>query len=105
MKKTELRTPCFIIQKDKLIHNLEILHEIKARTGCKILLAQKCFSMYALYPLIGQYVDGCTASGLFEARLGREEMSKENHVFSPAYREDEIDEIIDYCDEDRKSVV
>ena len=99
MKKTELRTPCFIIQKDKLIHNLEILHEIKARTGCKILLAQKCFSMYALYPLIGQYVDGCTASGLFEARLGREEMNKENHVFSPAYREDEIDEIIDYCDD------
>lgn len=99
MKKEELVTPCFIIQKNKLIKNLEILQSVKRRTGCKILLAQKCFSMYSLYPLIGSYVDGCTASGLFEARLGREEMNKENHVFSPAYREDEIDEIIEYCDD------
>ena len=51
-----------------------------------------------LYPLIGQYLSGTTASGLFEARLGHEEMGKENHVFSPAYREDEIDEIIEICD-------
>lgn len=99
MKKENLKTPCFIIQKDKLIKNLEILKSVKERTGCKILLAQKCFSMYSLYPIIGQYVDGCTASGLFEAKLGREEMNKENHVFSPAYREDEIDEIIELCDD------
>lgn len=99
MRKEELRTPCYIVQKNKLIKNLEILKSVKDRTGCKILLAQKCFSMYSLYPLIGEYVDGCTASGLFEARLGREEMNKENHVFSPAYREDEIDEIIGYCDD------
>ena len=99
MKKEQLRTPCYIIQKEKLIHNLEILKYVKQQTNCKILLAQKCFSMYSLYPLIGSYVDGATASGLFEARLGREEMNKENHIFSPAYREDEIDEIIDLCDD------
>lgn len=99
MRKEELNTPCFIVQKERLIHNLEILRSVKEQTGCKILLAQKAFSMYSLYPLIGSYVDGCTASGLYEAKLGREEMNKENHVFSPAYREDEIDEIIEICDD------
>lgn len=99
MRKEELNTPCFIVQKERLIHNLEILRSVKEQTGCKILLAQKAFSMYSLYPLIGSYVDGCTASGLYEAKLGREEMNKENHVFSPAYREDEIDEIIELCDD------
>lgn len=68
------------------------------RTGCKIVLAQKAFSMSSLYPLIGEYLSGTTASGLFEARLGYEEMGKENHVFAPAYRDDEIDEIISICD-------
>lgn len=82
-----------------MIHNLKILSALREQTGCRILLAQKAFSMYSLYPLIGSYVDGCTASGLYEARLGREEMNKENHVFSPAYREDEIDEIIELCDD------
>ncbi|MGV2685649.1 carboxynorspermidine decarboxylase, partial [Clostridium perfringens] len=71
---------------------------VMQRTGAKIVLAQKAFSMTAMYPLIGQYLSGTTASGLFEARLGHEEMGKENHVFSPAYREDEIDEIISICD-------
>lgn len=99
MRKEELNTPCFIVQKERLIHNLEILRSVKEQTGCKILLAQKAFSMYSLYPLIGSYVDGCTASGLYEAKLGREEMNKENHIFSPAYREDEIDEIIELCDD------
>ncbi|HIS56650.1 MAG: carboxynorspermidine decarboxylase [Lachnospiraceae bacterium] len=98
VKKEKLRTPCYLIQKDALIRNLEQLNEIREKTGCRILLAQKAFSMYALYPLIGQYLDGATASGLYEARLGREEMGKENHVYSPAFREDEIDEILAYSD-------
>ena len=79
-------------------HNLEILAGVRQRTGCHILLAQKAFSMFRLYPMIGEYLDGATASGLYEARLGREEMNKENHVFSPAYREDEFDEICTICD-------
>ena len=88
-----LPTPCYLVDEGLIRRNLEILSSVKERTGCKILLAQKAFSMYALYPLIGKYLDGATASGLFEARLGREEMGKENHIFSPAYREDEFDEI------------
>ena len=93
-----LPTPCYLVDESLIRRNLEILAGVKERTGCKILLAQKAFSMYALYPLIGKYLDGATASGLFEARLGREEMGKENHIFSPAYREDEFDEITGLCD-------
>ena len=93
-----LPTPCYLVDEGLIRRNLEILSSVKERTGCKILLAQKAFSMYALYPLIRKYLDGATASGLFEARLGREEMGKENHIFSPAYREDEFDEITGLCD-------
>lgn len=92
-----LRTPCYVIDEARLIRNLEILHGVEERTGAKILLAQKAFSCWELYPLIGRYIAGTACSGLFEARLGYEEMGKENHVFSAAYREEEIDEIIGYC--------
>lgn len=97
MNIDSLPTPCYVIDEAKLIHNLEILKGVRERTGCKILLAQKAFSCYHLYPLIGKYLDGTACSGLFEAKLGYEEMGKENHVFSAAYRENEIDEIISYC--------
>ena len=90
-------TPCYVIDEKKLINNLEILKGVQDRTGAKILLAQKAFSCYHLYPLIGKYLSGTACSGLFEAKLGFEEMNKENHVFSAAYRENEIDEIISYC--------
>ena len=96
MKREELRTPCFVVQEGKIRENLEILKKIEDETGCHILLAQKAFSMYSLYPLIGEYLAGATASGLYEARLGYEEMGKENHIFSPAYREEEMDEILKY---------
>lgn len=98
LELSEIKTPCYIIDEAKLIHNLEILNGVEKRTGCKILLAQKAFSCYHLYPLIGHYLSGTACSGLYEARLGFEEMGKENHVFSAAYREDEIDEIISYCE-------
>ena len=98
MKKSQLRTPCYVVQEQKLRENLEILREIREETGCHILLAQKAFSMYRLYPMIGQYLDGATASGLHEARLGYEEMGKENHIFSPAYRAEEMPEILRMCD-------
>jgi len=98
MKFKELPTPCYVVDETLLVKNLEILRGVMDRTGCKIVLAQKAFSMYKMYPLIGEYLTGTTASGLYEARLGYEEMGKENHVFAPAYRDDEIDEIISICD-------
>ncbi len=98
MKWNNLPTPCYVVDKEKLVRNLQILKNVEEEAGCKILLAQKCFSMYALYPLIGEYISGATASGLFEARLGFEEMKKENHVFAPAYKAEEFDEITRICD-------
>lgn len=97
-QEKKFRTPYFLVDEERLLHNLEILREVKERSGCRILLAQKAFSMYSCYPLIAQYLDGSAASGLYEARLGKEEFGKETHVFSPAYREDEFDEILSYAD-------
>ena len=98
MKFEDIPTPSFVVDESLLEKNLQILKSVMDRTGCKILLAQKAFSMYEMYPLIGQYLSGTAGSGLYEAKLGYEEMGKENHVFSPAYREDEIEEIIEICD-------
>lgn len=95
---SKLPTPCYIIDEQLLIKNLEILKRIQDKTGCKILLAQKGYSMYSAYPLISKYLKGTTASSLHEARLGYEEMGGEVHIYSPAYREDEIDEIIKISD-------
>ena len=94
-----MQTPYFLIDEEKIENNLRILRGVMDRTGCKILLAQKCFSCYSLYPLIGRYLAGATASGIFEARLCHEEMpGKENHIFSPAFREEDIDSILSLCD-------
>ena len=92
-----LPTPCYVIDEEKLIANLRILQGVEKRTGAKILLAQKAFSCWQLYPLIGKFISGTACSGLFEARLGHEEMGMENHVFSAAYRDDEIRSIISCC--------
>lgn len=94
----KVETPCYVIDEKQLRENLELLKYVREKAGCKILLAQKAFSAYATYPLIAQYLDGCTASGIFEARLGFEEFGKENHIFSPAYPEKDFDEIVKICD-------
>ena len=94
----KLPTPCYIVDERLLIKNLEILDSVQKRTGCKILLAQKGFSMHAAYPLIGKYLKGVTSSSLFEARLGYEKMGKEVHVYAPAYIEEEFDELLKYTD-------
>ena len=98
MELLTIPTPSYVIDRAKLEENCRILAGVMERTGCKILLAQKAFSGFSQYPMIGKYLSGTTASGLFEARLGREEMGKENHVFSPAYRDGEFDEIVSLCD-------
>lgn len=97
MKIEKLPTPVYVLDEKKLKENLQILKGVQDRTGCRILLAQKAFSMFCEYPLIGEYLSGTTASGLYEARLGYEEMGKENHIFSPAYREAEMEEIACIC--------
>jgi carboxynorspermidine decarboxylase len=95
---SSLPTPSYIVDERLLIKNLEKLKSIIDRTGCRILLAQKGFSMFYFYPLIKKYLNGTTASSLYEARLGFEEMGNETHIFNPSYREDEIDEILSMVD-------
>ena len=95
----KLPTPCYILDEAMLRQNGEILSGVAQRTGCRILLAQKAFSNYDLYPVLSPYLDGTEASGLYEARLGAEEMpGKEVHVFCAAYREEEFDELLRYVD-------
>lgn len=93
-----LPTPCYVVDEARLIKNLELLRHVQQEAGCHILLAQKCFSMFRLYPLMGEYLAGTTASGIFEARLGHEEMDKENHVFAPAFRTEDMRELVQICD-------
>lgn len=98
----QVETPCYVIDEGALKKNLEVLKKVREQAGCKILLAQKAFSAFAVYPLIAQYLDGVTASGIYEARLGFEEMAKpfgrENHIFSPAYPKKDFEGILSYCD-------
>ncbi len=91
-------TPAYVLDKGLLIKNLQLLHSIQEKSGAKILLALKGFSMHAVFPLVGQYLTGITSSSLYEAKLGAEFMGKEVHIYAPAYREDEFEEIISISD-------
>lgn len=94
----KLPSPCYVVDEKLLTKNLELLNHVQERTGCNIILALKGFSMFSTFPLVGKYLKGVTSSSLFEARLGYEEMGKQVHIFAPAYRDDEFDEIMKYCD-------
>ena len=94
-----LPTPAYVIDEARLRANGAVLSALAERTGCKVLLAQKAFSNYDFYPLLAPCLAGTEASGLYEARLGREEMpGKEVHVFCGAYRADEFEELLQYAD-------
>lgn len=102
MQKTKLLktlpTPCYVIDEEKIEENCALLSSLEKETGCRVLLAQKAFSCFKLYPLIKKYLSGTTASGIYEARLSFEEMGKENHVFAPAYKRGDMEELIGICD-------
>lgn len=93
-----VQTPCYVVDRALLEENLRLLKQVADRADCKILLAQKAFSMFYFYPLIARYLSGTTASGLYEAKLGREQFGGEVHIFSPAYRPAEFDEILSVSD-------
>ena len=89
--------PSFIIDKDLLEENLILLNSIYKETGAKILLAQKAYSCFSTYPLIANYLNGTSSSGLFEAKLAKDFFGKEIHVYSPAYNLEEIKELSKFC--------
>ncbi|AIQ40616.1 carboxynorspermidine decarboxylase [Paenibacillus sp. FSL R5-0912] len=95
---SSLPSPAYLVDERLLTKNLETLNYVQERSGAKILLAQKGFSMHSMYPLVGKYLHGVTSSSLFEARLGFEEMGKEVHVYAPAYVDREFDELLGYTD-------
>lgn len=98
MREQDLQTPYFVVDEGLLEKKLQLLQQVAQQADCKILLAQKAFSMFACYPLIRKYLAGTTASGLYEARLGKEEFGGETHVFSPAYKEQDFVELLEYAD-------
>ena len=93
----QIETPCFVVDKALLRRNLAVLDSVRKRTGVKILLAQKAFSMYAVYPLLAEVLDGTCASSPDEARLGREEFGKEVTAFAAAYSEQDLRELLGWC--------
>ncbi len=91
---SQVPSPCYVLEESRLVRNLEILKKIEDSANVKIICALKGYSMWSTFPLVGKYLAGATASSLNEARLAREEMGKEVHVFAPVYRDSEIDEIL-----------
>ena len=96
MDPCKFPSPSFIVDVQALKSNLEVLDCLRKASGCRILLAQKGFAMFSLYPLLKKHLDGVCASGLNEARLGYEEFGKEVHTYSPAFIEQDFDSILKY---------
>src|SRR3989338_3751003 len=92
-------TPCYICEEDLLEKNLQVMERVQRESGAKIILALKGFAMWSTFPLVSKYLHGCTASGLHEAKLAREKMNKEVHTYSPAFKDEDIDEIAQISDD------
>jgi len=96
--KAGATTPFYLVSEEQIRNNLEILDYVQRRTGAKVIMALKGFSMFAAFPAIREYLFGVAASSLNEARLGIEEFQKEVHIFAPAYKEKEFKDILFVCD-------
>jgi carboxynorspermidine decarboxylase len=98
LKKSELKTPYFMIDEAKLIANLEVAKRLKDLSGVKLVLALKCFSTWGVFDIIKPYLDGSTSSGPYEVKLGYETFGGETHAYSVGYSEDDVKEVVDICD-------
>jgi carboxynorspermidine decarboxylase len=94
---TKLKTPAYVVDEQVIESNLKTINRVQQATGCKILLATKAYSCFETYPLISKYLDGTTNSSLYEARLSAETFGKETHVYSPAYKPSEYQELCQYA--------
>ncbi|GAA5096381.1 carboxynorspermidine decarboxylase [Bartonella acomydis] len=93
-----IRTPYYLIDKMKLIKNMEVIARLRAMSGAKVLLALKCFATWSVFDFMSEFMDGTTSSSLYELRLGREKFGKETHAYSVAWADHEIDEACSYAD-------
>lgn len=87
-------SPCYVCEEAKLEANLQLMERVQREAGVDIILALKGFSMWSMFPLVGKYLQGCTASSVWEAKLAKFEMGKEVHAYSPAYKANDIDELV-----------
>ncbi|TAF13386.1 MAG: carboxynorspermidine decarboxylase, partial [Alphaproteobacteria bacterium] len=93
-----MATPAYVADVAAIKHNLSVAARIKQETGCTMLLATKAFAMPALFPMMAEVLDGTTASGLYEARLGHEHFGGEVHAYSPAFTAKDMDALAKICD-------
>jgi len=90
---SSLPSPCWVLEEHKLIENLKIIEHIKTESGAKVLLALKGYALWKSFPTLKPYLNGCCASGLHEAKLAHETFGKEIHTYSPAFKEEELEEV------------
>lgn len=93
-----IKTPYYLIDKQKLLGNLQKIAYVREHSGAKALLALKCFATWSVFDLMQQYMDGTTSSSLYELKLGRQKFAGETHAYSVAWADDEIDEMLANCD-------
>ncbi|MEJ2214128.1 MAG: carboxynorspermidine decarboxylase [Gammaproteobacteria bacterium] len=101
MKTNEYNTlpsPCFLLEESRLRKNLQLINHVQQKSGCKIILALKGFAMWSVFPLIRKYLEGCAASSYNEARLAHDHFGGHLHLYSPAYRDDEFNDLMKISD-------
>lgn len=87
-------SPCYVLESAKLENNLKLMAEVQQQANIKIILALKGFSMWSAFPQVGKYLQGCTASSVWEAQLAQQEMGKEVHAYAPAYKQADMDKLV-----------
>lgn len=90
-------SPCFVLEETRLLRNLAIFERVQQAANVQILLALKAFSLFHSFPLIRQFLPGASASSVWEAQLAAEEFGGELHVYSPAYRDEDVPQILQYA--------
>ena len=93
-----IQTPFYLIDKQALLRNLQIIDQVRERAGAKVLLALKCFATWSVFDLMRQHMDGTTSSSLYEVKLGRQKFGGETHAYSVAFADHEIEEVVGHCD-------
>src|SRR5690606_37621247 len=93
-----ISTPYYLIDKTALLRNLQIIDQVRERSGAKVLLALKCFATWSVFDLMQQHMDGTTSSSLYEVKLGHQKFGGETHAYSVAFADHEIAEVVTHCD-------
>jgi len=93
----KIPSPCFVLEEQKLINNLELMQRVQNESGASIILALKGFSMWSVFPIVKQYLKGCTASSAWEAQLAADTFGSEVHAYSPAYKDYDMDMLVQHC--------